>query len=148
MIIRNQKGFTIIESLVALALLAIVISISYSSIQQVRNLSAQVSSGESSEKQVLQIIENVRSNMNIYKANYEYYTNESADLLLATEKLSMAWDKNMDTEVKNCPACKGRYGYVLQPYEKYRGLYVLTLKITNETWGSRIKKYKFLVSAK
>lgn len=148
MMIRNQKGFTIIESLIALGLLSIVMAISYSSIQQVRNLSAQVTTSESSEKQVLQIIENVRSNMNTFKATYEYYTDEKADELLATNKLSMAWDKNVLTTAASCPKCKGRYGYVLQPYEKYRGLFVLTLKITHENWGANSKKYKFLVSAK
>lgn len=145
---HNQKGFTIIESLVALALLAIVMGISFSSIQQVRNLSSQVSTSESSEKQVLQIIENVRSNMNTFKATYEYYTDEKSEELLAQNKLSMAWDKNILTTVANCQSCKGRYGYVLQPYEKYRGLFILTLKITHENWGANSKKYKFLVSAK
>ncbi len=146
--IFNQKGVTIIESLVALALLTIIMLISYSSIQQVKKISAQVSTAESSEKQVLQIIENVRSNMNTFKANYEYYTDEKAEELLAENKLAMAWDKNILTTVDKCLDCKGRYGYVLQPYEKYRGLFVLTLKITHKNWGARVKKYKFLVSAK
>ncbi len=146
--IFNQKGVTIIESLIALALLTIVMLISYSSIQQVKKISAHVSTSESSEKQVLQIIENVRSNMNTFKANYEYYTDEKAEELLAEDKLAMAWDKNMLTTVKNCQDCKGRYGFVLQPYEKYRGLFVLTLKITHKNWGTHVKKYKFLVSAK
>ena len=146
--ILNKKGFSIIESLIALSLLSIVMLISYSSIDQVKKLANNVTSSENSEKQALQIIENVRSNMNTFKATYEYYSDESAEKLLEDSKLSMAWDKNIHTTTEKCPDCKGRYGYVLQPYEKYRGLFVLTLKVTHQSWGANSKKFRFLVSAK
>lgn len=146
--INSNRGFTIIESLVGMSLLGILLAISITSVQQVRKISETVTTSESSDKQILQIIENVRSNMNSFKATYDYYDEAIADGLLEDNKLAMAWDGNIDTTKDQCPTCRGRYGYVLQPYEKYRGLFILTLKINHQTWPGGPKTYKFLVTAK
>lgn len=146
--INSNRGFTIIESLVGISLLGILLSISISAVQQVRKISETVTTSEISDKQILQIIENVRSNMNSFKATYDYYDEISANMLLEDSKLAMAWDNNTDTTIDKCPTCRGRYGYVLQPYEKYRGLFILTLKVSHQNWQSGPKTYKFLVTAK
>ncbi len=144
----NEKGFTIIEPIIALSILIIMSLISYSSINQVKGLSKRVNVSESSEKTVLQIIENVRTNMTSFKSTSEYYTDASALTLLEDVNLVMAWDINKNTKKTNCIQCKGRYGFVMQPYEDFRGLYILTMKFTHESWNGNPKIYKFLVSSK
>ena len=144
----NQKGFTIIEPMIALSILIIMSLISYSSINQVRGLSKRVSVSESSEKTVLQIIENVRTNMTSFKSSGTYYTEASALTLLDDANLIMAWDINKNVKKDSCLACKGRYGFVMQPYEEFRGLYILTIKFKHESWNGNPKIYKFLVSSK
>lgn len=146
--IKCNRGFTLIESLIGIALLTVLILMSITSIQQVKSLSQNVNLSEASDKQILQIIENVRSNMSSFKSTYEYYSEASANSLLTSDKLAMAWDSNTNTTVALCPTCKGRYGYVLQPYEQLRGLSILTLKISHQSWGSESKTYKFLVTVK
>lgn len=146
--IKCNRGFTLIESLIGIGLLTILILMSITSIQQVKRLSQSVNTSESSDKQILQIIENVRSNMSSFKSTYDYYSEDSANNLLTFDKLAMAWDDKTNTTVALCPTCKGRYGYVLQPYEQFRGLSILTLKISHQNWGSESKTYKFLVTAK
>ncbi len=147
-VINSNRGFTILESLVGIGLLGILLSISISSVQQVKKISQSTNVSESSDKQILQIIENVRSSMNSFKATYDYYDEAKAESLLADDKLAMAWDTNTNTTVEKCPTCNGRYGYVLQPYEKFRGLFILTLKINHKNWAGGPKTYKFLVTAK
>ncbi len=144
----NKKGFTIIEPILALSILIIMSLISYSSINQVNGLSKRVSISESSEKTVLQIIENVRTNMTSFKSSGTYYTDASALALLDDANLVMAWDINKNMKKDSCLNCKGRYGFVMQPYEEFRGLYILTIKFNHEIWSGRPKIYKFLVSSK
>ena len=80
--IKSNQGYTLIESLIGIGLLTILILMSITSIQQVKKLSQNVTTSESSDKQILQIIENVRSNMSSFKSTYDYYSEESANNLL------------------------------------------------------------------
>lgn len=145
--INSNQGFTIMEGMVALAFVALLLFFSVSAIQQVKTISSSVSTGVASEKQILEIVENARSNFVSFKTNYKFYTESQAEAFLTDDKLSMAWDKNIIAPVGQCESCRGRYGFVIQPYEKFRGLYIMTLRMTHKDWPQE-KRFRFLVSAK
>ena len=61
----------------------------------------------------------------------------------------MAWDLGVNLPVSQCPNCRGKYGFVIQPLDMFRGLYTVTLRFTYQDWGNGVyKDYIFLVSAK
>ncbi|MEK2645688.1 hypothetical protein [Bdellovibrio sp. BCCA] len=147
--ILNNRGQTIVESLVGLGLIAIVGSAFIGGMVSLRNTSRSTVVMSSSEKQIADIAENIKSGVENYQVNFNYKT--AAGEMLAPDSLPMAWDNGKVALREDCPDCAGTYGYVIQPYESYRGLYKVTLRMTHKMWAAKGEPYKdyiFVVSAK
>lgn len=147
--ILNNRGQTIIESLVGLGLLAIMGSAFIGGMVSLRNTSRGTAVMSSSEKQIADIAENIKSGVENYQVNFKY--DVAAGELLKPDSLPMAWDNGKIAPRDECPDCAGTYGYTIQPYESYRGLYKVTLRMTHKLWiekGEAYKDYIFVVSAK
>lgn len=144
--LRGQGGFAIIENLVSLVIILMATGALMSAIMVYRRVAHSVETQSSQEKQVLQIIENVRTGLENYQISFAVGDAER-DRLLASSKLPMAWDAEIVTAKENCPGCPGRFGYVVQPFEGMRGLYLVTMRMTHKDWDIP-KDYEFVVSAK
>lgn len=134
--------------MIGISMLSTVMYMSLQSVDMVRSSIKTVSSGYSADKLVASIVENARGNLESFRINYEYYDSTKIETLLADDKLTNAWDINTDDASGNCQSCDGRYGFVVQPLEELRGMYVLSIRVIHKKWGSRDKKYKFILSAR
>ncbi|WII71579.1 hypothetical protein QJS83_14005 [Bdellovibrio sp. 22V] len=144
--IGNNKGQTIIEALVGLGLITIVGFAFTGGMVQLRKTTAKTVNFSSTEKQVNDIAENIKAGVENYQINFNY-KDEGTSNALALENLPMAWDVGKVLPRSECKECAGTYGYTIQPYGDYRGLYKVTLRMTHKTW-SEPKDYIFVVSAK
>lgn len=143
-----KKGFTIIEGIVALALISTVVVVFFEGIKQFRLVAFRANVLSSNEKQINDIAENIRANFQNYQVNFDY-TSTKLNQLLTINNLPMAWDLGVNLPVSQCTTCRGKYGFVIQPLDSFRGLYTVTLRFTYQDWGAGVyKDYVFLVSAK
>lgn len=147
--IRNNQGQTIVEALVGLGLVTIVGFAFIGGIVSLRNTTKASVNVSATERQVNDIAENIKAGVENYQVNFNYEQGIEAALNPAT--LPMAWDSGVVADFKDCENCAGRFGYVIQPLEQFRGLYQVTLRMTHKTWaskGERFRDYTFVVSAK
>ncbi|MBO9667801.1 MAG: hypothetical protein J7501_13440 [Bdellovibrio sp.] len=148
--IRNSKGQTIIDSLVALGLISIVGLTFAGGMGALRNISKASLLTSTTDRQVSDISENIKAGVQNYQVNFNV-NQAAADDYLKVENLPMSWDIGIVTKKGECDTCKGTYGYIIQPYEQFRGLYLVTLRMTYEDWkknNEAYRDYKFVVSAK
>jgi len=147
--LRNQQGQTIVEALVGFGLIAIVGFAFVGGMVSLRNTTRSTVVLSSSEKQISDIAENIKAGVENYQVNFNY--DKSASSLLKPDDLPMAWDNGIVALRSECPECAGTYGYTIQPYEEYRGLYKVTLRMTHKSWiekGEPFRDYIFVMSAK
>ena len=76
------------------------------------------------------------------------YNVQNVEQALAVGTLPMAWDIGIATGKAKCAQCAGRYGFVIQPYSAYPGLYIVTLRMTHASWKVPYRDYEFVVSVK
>lgn len=152
--LKNRSGQTIIESLIGAAILGIMFLILVSGLSALRQGSRNNLVLSSSENQINNIADNIKSGIENYQINYNYDSvGSSANLDKALDPLNlpMAWDANHDALKADCSSCPGTYGYIIQPLEAYRGLYQVTLRMTHKDWeekGEHFRDYIFMVSTK
>ncbi|KHD89636.1 MAG: hypothetical protein OM95_02625 [Bdellovibrio sp. ArHS] len=142
----NNKGQTLVEALVGFALLTIVGTAFVGGMAQLRKTTAQTVQLSSSDKQINDIAENIKAGVENYQVNFNY--EEGTSGVLALDKLPMAWDSGRVARREDCKECAGTYGYTIQPYEEFRGLYKVTLRMTHKSWTDPYRDYVFVVSAK
>lgn len=146
----NNKGQTIIEALVGFAMIVIVGFAFTGGMVALRNTTRDTVMMSSTDKQVSDIAENIKAGVENYQVNFDY-SDEGAEVALALDNLPMAWDNGINKPRKECPDCAGTYGYIIQPFESFRGLYRVTLRMTHKSWAAKNEKYRdytFVMSAK
>ncbi len=148
--IRKKSGFTLVEILLAATLLGIS---SLAFITLYVNSLKMIQAGEfksTTTKLTDRFMIKVNTDMNMSQINYNLKS--SVNDQLDVDHLPMAWSYTGEvTPVDQCQSCPGRYGYVIRPYEKFRGLYQITLRLTHTEWkaqGESYRDYFFVVSAK
>lgn len=145
----NNQGTTIVEAMVGFGLVAAMGAAFVGGMVALRNTTRDTVLMSESERQVNDIAENIKAGVESYQVNFNYDLNANEALEVA--KLPMAWDSGVVAPKKMCQECAGTYGYIIQPYEDYRGLYKVTLRMTHRTWiskGEPFRDYNFIVSAK
>ena len=153
-LISKQNGQSIVEALVGLGLISVVGLTFTGGMISLRNTTKSAVNLSATERQINDIAENIKSGVENYQVNYNYDDPGSAKNsgeALAVDKLPMAWDNDKTLPRESCPNCPGTYGYIIQPLEAYRGLYVVTLRMTHKDWiakGENFRDYSFVVSAK
>lgn len=144
--INSQRGFSLIETLVAVGLVALVGFSLAIGIHQFRGLVNKAQISQVVDRQINDIVENIRPNINLYQIDYTLDDAER-EQALAVDRLPMAWDIGIMADARECPGCPGRYGYVIQPFSSMQGLYTLTVKLTHRSWEAP-REYSFLVTTK
>ncbi|WP_415062942.1 type II secretion system protein [Bdellovibrio sp.] len=132
--LKNQKGITIIESLLGLAMITLVGSFFISGILSMKKVAKDSGTKNALYKQINDVIENIRPNVRMYQINY-FQTDEERNNALALDTLPMAWGSGIMTTAEQCPDCPGRYGFVIQAYPGMSGLYLVTVRLSHKDWS-------------
>jgi type II secretory pathway pseudopilin PulG len=148
--LRNQGGVTLLEILFALGILVVGTYLVVEGVNQMESSSRQTRLLSSTEKQINAIVDNIRTSLGSYQITYDASDAVTAKLL-DPANLPMAWGPNTVMAVKDCAPTKscplGRYGFIITPLAGSRGLYTVTLRMTNEEWkGEKFREYKFLAT--
>lgn len=143
----QERGFTLVENLMAILIGVIGLSAIISGVVMYGKVNKSIEVLDSTENNINQIAESIRANIGSFQINNQF-SGANIDVLLDPKKLPMAWDTDITASAEDCPSCLGRFGFVIQPFEAYRGLYLVTLRVTYASWGSTYKDYEFVVSAK
>ena len=136
----NNKGFTMIEGLVGIALLAIIIVVGTSGYEQIQKTSRTLATLNTTENRINEIIYGVKANVT------QQITSFSSSRSLSNADLPMAWSLNVDGPVAECPECPGRYGYTINAIPNYSGRYEVKLIFTHTDWQQGPKEFHFLVT--
>lgn len=142
----NNKGQSILESLIGLGLIVVVGFALISGVLALRKTTKGTVNLSATERQINDIAENIKAGVENYQVNYNY--KDDIDTLLNPKDLPMRWDIGVAVPKAQCPDCYGSFGYVIVPYEKFRGLYKVTLRMTHKNWTEPYRDYVFVVSAK
>lgn len=130
----NQKGMSILEVLLGLAMITLVGSFFISGILSMKKVAMDSGTKNSLYKQINDVIENIRPNVRMYQINY-FTTDKERENALSPGDLPMAWGNGMMSTAKDCPGCPGRYGFVIQAYPGMKGLYLVTVRLTHRDWA-------------
>ncbi len=151
----SEQGFSLIENVVALGILGILCAGLFGGMAVMQQLSTVSRMMSSVDKQISDIADSIRVALESHQIDFArpIAANmdgniEAINAALDVKKLPMAWDVGVIASAKECPQCKGRYGFVIQPYESFPGLYLVTLRLTNTEWDAPYRDYHFVVSAR
>lgn len=147
---RNENGSILIDILLAMSVIGVVAYTSASGLSQIELAMNSISTKQSLGTEVNELVESIRNNLESYQINYNFipdgtsvYKNAELDL----QNLPMAWDSGIQAPIDQCTTCRGRFGYSIQPYERFRGLYIVTIAVTHTEWPNP-KKFQFVVTTK
>lgn len=144
---RSNLGFTLVEALVATGIIVIGGMALVEGLSSIRNISTNTQLLSSTEKQINEIAENIRGSLSNYQINFNY-TDSDRESILNAENLPMAWDVGVITTPEKCGTCQGRFGYIIQPLDLFRGLYNVTIRMTHKSWSEPFRDYQFVVTVK
>lgn len=133
-LVLNNSGFSILESMVGLALLFIVMMAFISGMNSMKKLRGDTKGDQILNKQVNDIIENIRPNLKMYQLSYD--GTKTSSERLAPDQLPMAWGNGFQSKAEDCPNCPGRFGYVIQSYDGFYGLYLVTIRFSHRDWST------------
>ncbi len=135
----SAKGVTLMEAIVASAVL-VTMALALSSLFLQEQKGLKQLSGTSSKESIIQnfifdMIESIAHQQINYRDSQE--VNEEGkkftDIRLDPKNLQFVWDEGRIARPQDCPACKGRLGFIIQPLTGFRGLYLVTLRVTHPT---------------
>ncbi|XGC79882.1 hypothetical protein ACES2L_11130 [Bdellovibrio bacteriovorus] len=133
-ILKNQKGISILESLLGMAMITLVGSFFISGTLSLKKVAKESTTKNSLYKQINDVIESIRPNVRMYQINY-LGTDQERNNALALDTLPMAWGNGLITTAEKCRACPGRFGYVIQTYPGMKGLYLVTVRLSHKDWA-------------
>lgn len=150
-------GMTVAELLVAAAILGVATAGAVRGLQEITK-SRNVNLGLTERHNIMNaIVDNIRSNSSAFQMGYTPVDlsaisstgdNELVDDLLDPDNLNYAWSNSRIGTITECPECPGRYGYLIQPVALNRGLFLVTIRITNKELFEGFKQYQFITTVK
>ncbi len=144
----NNRGFTILETLIALGLLSIVFVGVQSAMNHYLDQTQQAKSSSSNDQIVDSVLKKVVADVNQFQIDFGIVnTTPLNGKCTNAEPLPVAWDIDVYTTAKSCPNCPGKLGYWVQPLDGYRGLYKVTVRLTHtKLFGDgNCQDYTFIV---
>lgn len=149
-----MKGFSLLEVIIALAIfslglmgMATATRFAASGVRHLTHVSVR-------DRMVAGLITSISSNPHLYQVtNIAVGTTDPIAKNIIEERfkeLPIAWSKNFFGNVKDCPTCSGRLGYVIQPLLGVPGLFQISVRATSteifKGKSSHERNYRFLVS--
>ncbi len=164
--LRNESGFSMIEVSIAGLLIG---GIAVGLMQATGFLSQQgtlVRDSKSGDQMIRGLLDNIREQVTQYQASFDEVTptsvgtafTDAADpnaaanpafVPAAATNLPMAWSNSVTTTRDKCIQCPGRYGFVINTFQGYPGLYIVTVRVFHkDLWNGQVRDFNFLAGAK
>ncbi len=149
-ILSNQKGVSLIEMMTAIGILAVGVVMVMRGVDSMQDMTKQTRNMSSTDRQVAMIVENIRTSLGQYQVHFNYSADSKSEAL-DVDNLPMEWSAGVERPISNdCRVKKiclpGRYGFIIQPIENYRGLYEVTLRMTHTDWKDKYREFRFLAT--
>jgi prepilin-type N-terminal cleavage/methylation domain-containing protein len=148
--LASKRGASLVEVMIASAILGIAAAYTMSSLDNISRSRKQAIGLQGRHEIVYSLVENIRDNVGMFQISYDGNTSSTGnvDVVLTEDKLSHAWSNAKVSTVEECPECPGRYGYLIQPMDGFRGLYIVTLRMTNKELFEGMREYQFITTIK
>lgn len=128
--INNQKGFSIIGSLLASGLIIMTFYSLTTWLNVTQKQFAQQMTKKEGSQVVLNLFTEIRSNIDQYRVNFDH-SKDALKNKLSPDKLFLTWKDGHVCMLKDCPDQIGRIGYLIQPMDGIKGLYLITVRVVN-----------------
>jgi prepilin-type N-terminal cleavage/methylation domain-containing protein len=156
-LLKARSGMTVTELLIAAVILGIATAGAVKGLEEI-NKSRNLNLGLTERHNIMNsIVDNIRSNASAFQMSYTPVDlsaisasgkNELVEQYLDPANLNYAWSNARIGTITECPECPGRYGYLIQPIALNRGLFLVTIRITNKELFEGFKQYQFLTTLK
>lgn len=146
----NAAGMTLLETLVASAILAIGVMISIQAVSYVQKQTTQIKSTRAKDNIVTTLVNQLRSDIDQYQITFTPMDPKEALNALDDKPFSLAWDFAHLVPESLCTNCPGRMAYMITPLStaNLRGLYLVSIKLKHPEISQDVIKYQFLISRK
>jgi prepilin-type N-terminal cleavage/methylation domain-containing protein len=130
--IKNQRGNSLLEIIVAIAIVLIAFSATMSFVLQIKKDTQRLLTSRSHSIQLQKVVQLLLADPKLFKVNFNA-TEPARCEALKTANLPLGWNDNSIDEVADCVGCQGRLGYIIQPFPlaTIRGVYLVTIHITH-----------------
>jgi hypothetical protein len=157
---NSRAGLSFVEVLVAAVVLGVIIGIATGGILNLQRARVRQTSLNTNDKQVDNLIKNIRNNINLYIVSYgvSASSTNAREKLAALKKsgdLPVAWSGSVISTPQNCERCPGRMGFVILPMirgggvgnsQVLPGLYKVTMLLSHQDLFPEGKYYEFVAS--
>lgn len=151
-ILRNKKGFGIVESMIALGLVGVGTYFIMQGLDMFDSSKVKTDTSINLESTLNSVLESVKSNITMEKVDFQAEEKFFAHTTYKEVKknLALCWFKDGLTSAANSPDCQSRIGYVVAPLMvgnlPIRGLYKVTIRMTHdELFPNSFRQYEFIV---
>ncbi|RYZ88013.1 MAG: hypothetical protein EOP06_11705 [Proteobacteria bacterium] len=143
----NNKGVSIIENMIALAMLGLVFLSLITAFTNIFSIEARTTQVIVEHQIVAMIIESVKSDPSAFEKNFA--NSSDGPGALSRANLTMGYKKNFFGKKSDCPGgeCDKLVGFTLIPDDNYKGLFQGTVLIADVKEGGIQKEYQFLVNS-
>lgn len=144
-IFRQQAGMSLIELLVAFSIFVISATANLILYQQYKTITQKAKVQAIGDQEISNILNAIRMSVDFHQVSFNtssVYLNSA----LNPRDLPMAWNGEQIVDAENCDKCKNKFGYVIQPHANIRGIYTVTIRMSQD--DETYKDYEFLASTK
>lgn len=152
--LKNANGFTIIENLVALALLGIIFFSMTLAFTNIFNIEARTTNVVNEQQMVAMIIETVKAEPSVFQKNFSSTSTKNALDILTVDSLPLGFERDYFGPRAGCPSkCEGYVGFTIQPFEGFQSLFEGTILVHYLSKDPRFPEnvtnnvYRFLVNS-
>lgn len=148
MMIKNQRGFTLIEVLVTAAIGVITASVIASYIAYLAKLNNEIKIRRISGNIVHSIAESVRYNLSLFQVSFDNNP-DSVKAMLKADKLPLGISNSKLIQRTECATlgCQAYLGYVIVPNDVVRNLYQVKFQVTG-TDGEGKWEFEYFITVK
>jgi hypothetical protein len=128
---KNNAGFTILENLIALTMLAIIFYSMTMAFTQIFNLETRTTGVVNEQQMVAMIIETIKAEPSVFQKNFNSTLKQNPMEILTDANLPLGFEKDYFGPKEGCPIkCEGFLGYTIQPFDNYQSLFEGTIRVT------------------
>lgn len=150
-LMKNQKGFTLIEILVSLIIGCVTAAVIASYISYLARLNAQMKLRRISGEAIHSLAESIRYNLSLFQVSFDNSTTKE-DELLAVDKLPLAISNHNlinRTECSDQTPCQAYVGYIIIPSEIVRNLYQVKFSaVSTDAEGKWRQNFTYFITVK
>lgn len=145
--VKNPSGFTFVEVLVASLILIIGLWGTMSVVSFANRTEMLKTRSSQKDAIVYSLMQDLRKRSELLQKTY---TGDLPNALLADPAtFPLAWDSNQNVQaLDDCPTCRGRVAYVVQPVTGYSDFFLATIRICADATITSCENYEMFMVTK